>query len=196
MGLDIGYHLYKKQPVDERSEFTEFEGFEPSWVCGRCEVNYSWGELFKHSDSKETTPVFQEGLADKRFVEGDYVEDFELVKFEDFKRIVQNEIDHTFEQGREEKKSLLESIRRKEEQKKELRNLQKSCTEDEEFAFEKWGDEIRDLDSDIAELKDCLDSYDDEDYDWTHARAVQNLLNEMEKKLEEDEYYVVPFFSY
>lgn len=196
MGLDIGYYLYKKQPVDERNEYIQREGFEPAWVCGRNEICDAWGELFYYSLNKEITPVFQQGLAGKKRVYGEFSEEFKLVKFEDFKSIVQNAIDEAFESGRKEKKDLAASISRNKEKQKELRDLQKTCTENEAYAFEQWGREIKELDEEIDELQERLNSYDNTDYFWNKAEEVQNLLNEMEQKLKEDEYYVVPYFSY
>ena len=65
MGLEIGYYLYEKKPLDEEGKYINAP-IETKWACGRCNSTYSWGEMFKFESNKETCPVFQEGLKDEK----------------------------------------------------------------------------------------------------------------------------------
>lgn len=195
MGLDIGYHLYDKKKVDEENKFVEAD-IETKWACGRCNVTYSWGEMFKFGVGKEIVPVFQEGLKGKiQEYSEDYEVEFNFVKFEDFRDIVKKAIDETFEEGRENKLALLRNNLKDKEKIKDLRKLQMECTEDQEFAFDKWSEEINELQSGIDDRQDIYDKYEEEDYSYCHAIYVKELLEEMTKYLKEDKYYVVPYFS-
>lgn len=195
MGLDIGYHLYEKKPLDEENKYIESNA-ETKWVCGRCDVTYSWGEMFKFGADKEIVPVFQKGLKGKiqEYSEG-YAAEFNLVDFEDFKDTVKKAIDDAFEEGRETKLTLLRNNLKDKERIKDLRKLQMECTEDQEFAFDKWTEEIDEIQRGIDERQDIYDKYEEDDYSYSHAVYVKELLEEMEKYLKEDKYYVVPYFS-
>lgn len=195
MGLDIGYHLYEKKPLDEENKFIK-PNIETGWVCGRCDVTYSWGEMFKFGADKEAIPVFQEGLKGKiqEYPEGYRVE-FNFVDFEDFKDIVKKAVDETFEEGQENRLALLRNNLRDKERIKDLRKLQMDCTEDQEFAFDKWSEEIEEIQSGIDERQELYDRYEEEDYSYHHAVRVKELLEEVEKRLKDDKYYVVPYFS-
>lgn len=195
MGLDIGYHLYEKKPVDTENKYIE-AGIETGWVCGRCSATYAWGEMFKFEKEKETCPVFQEGLKDKKESLEEYSVEFKYVKFKDFKDNIINTLNQIYEKGREEMRNLLKENSRDKERIKELRELQKSCTKHQEFAFNKWSEEINELQDAINNRSEYYDTYKEEDYDYSHADYVKDLLEEMEKHIKEDKYYVVPYFSY
>ena len=198
MGLEIGYYLYEKKPLDEENKFVEAKGIDASWVCGRCDVNYSWGELFKFEPHREIAPVFQKGLKDKKksYDQGDFAVEFNLVDYDEFSQIVKSAIQEARDDAFEDKRRLLKEIKDLKNKKAELRGLQKECTEDNAFAFDRWSAEIADIDEAIVEKQAYLDEYDEEDYDMSHAKYVENLLKEMKERLDEDEYYVVPYYSY
>ena len=195
MGLEIGYHLYEKEPLIKEGKFVEAP-IEPSFVCGRCDVNYSWGELFKFESTKETCPVFQKDLKDRKDSLEEYSIEFNYVDFEDFKDIVTRAIKETKDKGNEEMMNLILANKKDKEKIKELRDLQKECTKDQEFAFNKWTEEIKELQEFIDNRTDYYNNFKEEDYDYSHAFYVENLLEEMETYLKEDKYFVVPYYSY
>lgn len=198
MGLEIGYYLYEKKPLDEENRFVEAEGIDPSWVCGRCDVTYSWGELFKFEPNREIAPIFQKGLEGKKksYDHGDYVVEFDLIEYDEFRRLIDSAIQDARDKAFDAKQNLFKEIKALKNKKSELRELQKECTEDNAFAFDKWSAEISEIDDAILCKQTYLEEYDDEDYDLSHAKYVENLLREMKERLDEDKYYVVPYYSY
>lgn len=195
MGLEIGYYLYEKKPLDEEGKYINAP-IETKWACGRCNSTYSWGEMFKFESNKETCPVFQEGLKGKKKCSEDYIVEFNLIDFEDFKSDILRVLDKVYDTGREEMLNLLNLNIKDRNTIKELRQLQKECTEDQEFAFNKWSAEIKELQESISDREDYYDTYKEEDYEYSHADYVKDLLETMEKDLKEDKYYVVPYYSY
>lgn len=195
MGLEIGFDLYKKEPLDKEGKFIEAD-IETPWVCGRTETTYSWGEEFTFNQTETITPVFQKGLKDKVEKLEEYSEKYSLITLEEFKEPILKAIKEAINQRDEDKLNLVKDISKYEKEIKELRELQKTCTEDQEFAFNKWEEKIEELKEKISYAHESYDEYDDEDYDYTHALWVKDLLEKMEEYLKEDKYYVVPFYSY
>lgn len=207
MGLDIGFDIYKKEKDKSgkimlaEQEFPENRKAD-AWCCGRCEVNYSWGYghsygEFGNPDSPITKPTFDKELDGYRFKpEREECSPVVLkyVPFEEFKGNVTDAIEETEKQALESKHNLFSQINEKTTTISELRNLQKECDEDNEFAFNKWTEEIRELKDEIAELKDMLNNYDTDDYDASHAKRVKNMLKYLEE-CQKDGYVCIPFFS-
>lgn len=199
MGQDIGFNLYEKKPFDENGllVLAKKDGVEidAGWVSGRTESTCSWGNLFEFGDSEEIVPVFQKEL-DGKSRGDDYHEVFKFCKFDYFKDEVMGAIDKDLAEATEQKRAISKRILAAKSEIEELRELQKSCTEEQSYAFDRWNGEISDKKEAIASSEEYLASYDAEDYEYLHAIAVKELLTEMEKYVEEGEYYVIPFFSY
>ncbi len=199
MGLDIGYTLYEKEPFDKEGKLVrakEDEFDDSRWACGRCEVNNSWGDLFHFDREKTIVPVFQKELADKVQNLEEYSEEYKLYTYDEFKKHVLEAVQEVYENSLEIKRDICHRIKKNKESIKELRDLQKSCTEDEQYAFEKWGEEIDSLKEDIDEDENYFDTFDEEDYDFTHAKRIEELVRKMGEDLEEDKYYIIPYFSF
>ncbi len=199
MGLDIGYTLYEKEPFDKEGKLVRaiIDQFDDSrWACGRCEVNDSWGDLFHFDREKTIVPVFQKELADKVQNLEEYSEEYRLYTFDEFKKHVLEAVQEVYENSLEIKRDICHRIKKNKDSIKELRDLQKSCTEDEQYAFEKWGEEIDSLKEDIDEDENYFDTFDEEDYDFTHAKRIEELVRKMGEDLEEDKYYIIPYFSF
>lgn len=200
MGLDIGYTLYKKEPFDKENKLVDADLPEDSiydrWSCGRCEVNDSWGELFKFEDTKTVVPVFQKGLADKVQKLEEYSDEYKLVDFAEFKRIVFEAVQQVYEDAAKAKSDIWKRINKRKKEIEELRDLQKDCSEDQEYAFNRWTEEINDLKEANESDEEYWDTYDEEDYDYAHAKKLEKLIRQMEEDLKEDKYYVIPYFSY
>lgn len=197
MGLDIGYTLYEKEPFNKEGKFVRAKDDSyDRWACGRCEVNNSWGDLFKFDREKTTVPVFQKELDGKIQQLEEYRDEYKLYTYDEFKDYVLEAVQKVYEDSVKVKKDICHRIKKNKDSIKELRDLQKSCTEDEQYAFEKWGEEIDRLKEDIEEDENYYDTFDDEDYDFTHAKRIEELVRKMGEDLEEDKYYIIPYFSY
>lgn len=211
MGQEIGFNIYEKKPFDEEGKLVRVrnekgETIQTSFVCGRTASTGSWGYYFKDSYNNGTNeidsvaPVFQKELSDKTgifYEDGDeWKTKFNLMDFKDFKDAVMDSVEEDLKVGREEQFSFLMQINKNRKKINTLRELQRNCNSDQEFAFEKWGEEINELEDDIAESEEYYKNFEEEDYNTCRAKNVKNLIEEMEKYLKEDKYYIVPYFSY
>lgn len=208
MGLDIGFDIYKKKKekdgkiVLEKAKIPEEHEYD-AWACGRCDVNYAWG--YGHTcnyfeKGPDVNPVFDKELDGYQFepvkegtIEYNPVK-LKYIPYEEFKKNVMDAVEETEQNTFDTKKDLWNQIDEKTKTITELRELQKECTEDNEYAFEKWGEEIQQLKEDKAELKNMLDHYDEEDYDASHAKRIRAMIKYMEE-CQKDGYVCVPFYS-
>lgn len=195
MGLDIGFKLYEKKPFDEEGKLVGANiDIDDNWLCGWGKANESFGKGYFKFGEHYVIPVFQKGLKDKVYTSEGFSEKYDYVPFEDFRydaELTLNEID---EEAADTVKDYLKRIKANEAQIKELRDEQRKCTEEESYAFERWGEEIDNL----KERNEAMQSYVDEpfeDDDVRQAKNVRGLLDAMERYLKEDKYYVIPYFS-
>ena len=211
MGQEIGFNIYEKKPFDEegklvRAKNDKGEIIQTSWVCGRTNSTNSWGYYFKDSYKTDTntidsvTPVFQKELADKKGIfheDGDeWKTKFTLMDFKEFKDAVMDSVEEDLTKGRNEQFDFLMRVNKNRKKIADLRELQRNCNCNQAFAFEKWGEEINELEDNIVELEAYYKNFEEEDYDTSHAKCVKKLIEEMEEYLKEDKYYIVPYFSY
>lgn len=195
MGLDIGFTLYEKKPLDEKNALVRASiDIDDNWLCGRGKANESFGKDYFEFGEQYVVPVFQEALNGKTVGEDGVSEKYKYVPFEDFRHDTELTLNEIDEEAAEIYKDHLKTIRRNEARIKELRDEQRKCTEEESYAFERWGEEIDDLKQRNEYLQEYVDHPDD-DGDVRQAQNVRDLLNAMEKYLKEDKYYVVPYFS-
>lgn len=195
MGLEIGFNLYKKSPFDERREFVESD-IDTQCVCGRTKSTGSWGELFNFTAKDSVIPVFQKELDGYVRASEDYTKTYMYTDFNNFKFAVMDAVNDDLEDCRQIKQSMYKRVKELQTNITELRELQKSCTEDNSYAFDRWEGQIQDYAEAIRSLQRDLSDFEDDDYQYGHAVAVQKMLEEMEKYVKENEYYVIPFFSY
>lgn len=200
MGLDIGFSLYDKKKFDtekilERSDVDD--SLNRNWVCGRCDSTNSWGECFTFGKDKTIVPVFQKELDGTiKKVSDDHTIEYKLVPFSEFAEKIQDAVSREIDSAIETRKSISAAIKRKREKITALRELQKSCTKDQQYAFDRWTDEINELESEIIEDQEEEDTYLDDDYGYNHAKQVLDMLNALSGYLQEDKYYVIPYFSF
>lgn len=194
MGLDIGFTIYEKEPLEKEGKFVQAEinQTEDNWRCGWGKPNESWGSLFKFGDTYEV-PVFQEGLDGKKSTLEEFSEEYKLVDFDEFADYVHEACTNEYHEASEQRNSIRRTIAEHEASIKELRELQRCCTEENAYAFDRWASEIKDLKDRIGYLKDQLSV--DDFVDEHQAESVNALLELMEKYLKEDRYYIVPYFS-
>lgn len=206
MGLDIGFSIYKKKKDDKGKLFLEKVDFpkekeDNSWSCGRCEVNYSWGYGYEWENGKITQVTFDKELDNYVVPQTEEEKKSECwpvtlhyIPFEEYKKHVEDAINEEIENGASTKRSLLSRIFANKETIKELRECQKECESDNEFAFNKWSEEIKELKDENSELKENIDHYDEEDYDVSHALGLRRLLQYLEE-CQKEGYVCIPWFS-
>lgn len=192
MGQEIGFNIYKKDEFEKNKKLVEVENIELPFVCGRTDSTNSWGELFSFTGKETVTPVFQKELDGFKDEYGTY----KLVDFEDFKKCVLDAVQADLDDSFKSKCSIYKRINEMKEEISELRELQRDCTEDQSYAFDRWNEEINTLKDAISESEDYVKDFDVEDYTASHAKYTKDLLASMEKYLEKDEYLVVPFYSF
>lgn len=193
MGLDIGFTLYEKKPFDEEGKLVRADiDIDDNWLCGWGKPNESWGSLFEFGE-QYIVPVFQKELADKEFKLEEFSEKYRLVDFDEFADYVREACADEYREASERRNEVYKEIAEANESIEELRELQKGCTEDNAFAFERWGHEISELKDRIKFLDERLKENDFGDEN--QAKSVNALLESMEKYLKEDKYYVIPYFS-
>lgn len=206
MGLEIGFDIYKKEKDDKGKPFLKKVEFPKekeydSWSCGRCGVNYSWGYGCYEKDGKINQVTFDKELDNyaipqtKEDKENGYTPVvLHYIPYEEYKKYVEESIDDTIKKGYEAKHSLFSLIIENKETIKELREWQKKCNSDNEFAFDKWTEEIKELKQENIELQTNVDHYDEEDYDVSHAHRLKKLLQYLEK-CQEEGYVCIPWYS-
>ena len=217
MGLDIGFTLYEKKPLDEEGKLVavklsnikvglwrrvlfflkhgkryKADEYE-NWRCGWGKPNESWGSLFEFNDLEYVTPVFQEGIVKHPQILEEFKETYKLVDFDLFADYVHEACTDAYVEADEERAKLLDNQRECQETIKELRNLQRGCTEDNQYAFDRWEEKISTCRNRIENSKKLLQENDFADEN--QAKSVNALLDSMEKYLKEDRYYVIPYFS-
>ena len=195
MGLDIGFTLYEKKPFDEEGKLVRANiDIDDNWLCGWGKANESFGHGYFEFGEQYVVPVFQEELSDKVLALDGFSTKYKYVPFEDFRQdteLVLTEID---EEAEETRKKYLERIADNEMHVKELREEQRKCTEEQSYAFERWGEEIDGLKEHNEYLRHYIDNpYEDDDV--RQAKNVRKLLDAMGKYLKESKYYVIPYFS-
>ena len=206
MGLDLGFTIYKKERDNEgklllrKVEFPK-DREDDAWSCGRCDVNYSWDFGGEQRNGKIIRPTFDEELNNYTMPQteeakkcGFWPETLRYVPFEEFKEHVEAAINETIEEGLDTVRSLRSQIAENEEEIKELRQLQKECKPDNEFAFNKWAEEISELKRQNSNLAFDIDSFEEEDYDNSKARSLRTVLQYLEE-CQEEGYVCIPWFS-
>lgn len=206
MGLEIGFSIYKKEKDNEGKLFLKKVDFpkekeDDSWSCGRCEVNYSWGYGCKEETGEITRVTFDKELDNyvipqtkEEKEHGYYPVILHYIPYEEYKGKVKEAIDNVNKEILEAKHSFFSKILANKKAITELRELQKSCGADNEFAFDKWTKEIKELRQDNLYLQSNIDRYEEEDYDASHAKRLEKLLQYLEE-CQKEGYVCIPWYS-
>ena len=207
MGLEIGFDIYKKEKDDKGKLFLKKVDFPKekeydSWSCGRCEVNYSWGYGFKEETGKIIQVTFDKELDNYAIPQTKEEEEcgytpvvLRYIPYDDYKKNVEESIDETIKEGYEAKHSLYSRICDNIKTITELRELQKKCDSNNEFAFDKWTEEIKELKRENADLQTEIDHYDEDDYDVSRANKLRRILQYLEE-CQKEGYTCIPWCSY
>lgn len=193
MGLDIGFNLYRK----EKGKFVPIELNDKNWVCGRCDATYAWDYGFDltHNDY-DVVPVFNAAYDNEQLNE---TTKMKYIPFKNFFEVVNDRLKAVYEERSQCYSNMQERVNRLYDEIKELRKLQKSCTADNAYAFDRWEERIREIKADIDASEDELATFHQDDYDYCRFVAVRDMLIKMREYVsgeEDNEYIVVPFFSY
>ena len=206
MGLDIGFNIYEKKKDEkggitlEEEKIPEDKEYE-TWSCGRCAVNYSWGYGSSYTSDLITRPTFDEELdgykipqteEDKKY--GYTPVNLKYIPFKEFKAAVSDAINEAYNDGLSEKRAMFQKIAENVKEIKELREWQKGCTEKNKYAFDRWEDRIQELKSENAELNSNIDTYDEDDYDVSHAKHLDKILKYLEE-CQDKGYVCIPWYS-
>ena len=116
------------------------------------------------------------------------------IPYDEYKKHIENYIDETIKEGFDAKRALLSQIYDNNKEIAELRELQRKCSSDNEFAFDKWTEEIKDLKRENISLQNEIDHYDEEDYDVSHANRLRGLLQYLEE-CQKEGYTCIPWYS-
>lgn len=206
MGLDIGFYIYKKTKNEkgeialEEEEFPEDKENE-TWSCGRCEVNYAWGYGYSYTEDLVTRVTFDEELGGYKLPQTEDEKKYgyspiilKYVPFNKFKEEVSDAINEAYNEGFSAKRNMYQQIMENDKTIKELRELQKECTEKNKYAFDRWEDRIQELKSDNVELNNDINTYDEDDYDVSHAKHLDRILKYLEE-CQDKGYVCIPWYS-
>lgn len=206
MGLEIGFDIYKKEKNNKGKLSLKKVDFpkdreDDSWSCGRCEVNYSWGYGYKASIEEINQVTFDKELDNYAMPQTKEEKEYgytpvilHYVPYEEYKKNVEEAIDETIKEGFNAKQSLSSQIYENKKSIAELRELQKKCDSLNEFAFDKWTEEIKELKRENIDFQDEIDHYDEEDYDVSHANRLKKLLQYLDE-CQKEGYTCIPWYS-
>lgn len=197
MGLEIGYNIWKnKDGKLIKHNLTEEED-DLTWVCGRCDVTYAWeyGCSYDFNTHTSIEAVFNKEFDNYSLDTSDpeYTRILKYVDFNDFKEHVMGIVNEEYEMQSKAIASTAKRIEKLKNQIKEYQELQLKATTD--FIFDKFQQKIEDCRDEIEEEQAYLDHDFEEDYDYSHAKAVEAMLDNIDKYLKQG-FIISTFFSY
>lgn len=196
MGLEVGFDVWdKKDGKLVKHELSE-EEHDKTWVCGRCDVTYAWdyGTSTDYEGRVFTSVVFDkefDGYTEKD-PKYESTRVLKYIPFDEFKAHIMESVDEEIKNLTHAKHAAWVRIAEMKSQIKEYQELQLKSTTD--FVFDKFQEKIEEARSNIKEDQDYIDTVEEEDYDYTHAIAVRDMLGDMEKYIKEG-LVVTTFFS-
>lgn len=197
MGLDIGYKVWDNKDGKLVTHQLTKEEDDNSWVCGRCDVTYSWeyGCSFDWENKKDFEAVFNKEFDNYPLptLDPDYSVTLKYIDFNDFKEHVMNAVEEAYTQHDECLLSAKKRINKLKDHIKEYQELQLKSTTD--FVFDKFQERIDDYRDQIETEEQYIESEAEDDYNYNHAKAVENMLKNIEQYLK-DGFVVSTFFSY
>lgn len=162
--------------------------YKDTYTCGRYEANDIWNRnwhtdaegkehyyTFTQSFDKHTNRELHEG--------GDVIYDYKSI--DDFEKEAQPLFDHYTEEHMEGRKRLLVRFKELEADIKDYkdRQLKIAATDPKLFKlfFESFEDKIEEAREALAELKNALSSYDDDDDNYRKMREYRDMIAEIRK---------------
>lgn len=195
MSVEFGFNLISRDEYNKTGTVKPLDVDLP-YACGRSGAESAWGRYF-YDGNDEVTPVFNRELDGKtRTYDNDYIEKYKYTDFEDFSRDMQEAIDEMRRAAYQELMELRYQVADLTKTNQELRQLQKQCTADQSYAFDRWNDEIAQNNETIRDIQREIDDFNDENYSQVRANVAQEVLNSMNKYVNDTRYYVIPYYSY
>lgn len=197
MGLDIGYDVWDNKDGKLIKHNLSKEEEDNTWVCGRCEVTYAWeyGCSFGWDTRKDTRAVFNKEFDNYPLPtrDPDYSVTLKYIDFNDFKEHIMNVVEEEYKEHAESLLLAKKRISKLKEEIKEYQELQLRATTD--LVFDKFQEKIDNCKEQIEYDEQYLDTEADDDYNYSHAKAVENMIKHIEQYLK-DGFVVSTFFSY
>ena len=193
MGLEIGFNLHKK--VNDKLVNHKLQDDDSTWTCGRCDVTYAWelGCSYDYQTNTSTEAVFNKEFDNYEEEHNDYKVVYKYLPFEDFKTHVMEAVNDTFNDIALSKQNSYKRIQKLENEIATYQNLQLKSETD--CVFDKFQEKIEDDKREIEENEEFINSLETDDYDYTHAVKVKQMVEDIEKYLKEG-YIVTTFFSF
>lgn len=183
MSTEIGYNVYN--PETGKIVSNEHD----DWMCGRNDITECWNQYFNFAweNDKNYSPIFVK--------EYDNVAIGEIkrkyVSIDDFISAVSNDLDYQDQENVKVRNSISCSNYEYKARIKELRELQRDCTKNQSYAFDKWNDEIDDIRQEMKENEDFLNENEDGDRINTVRKMLADMKADHDKGL-----IVLPYYSF
>ncbi len=199
MSIDIGYNYWENGKI---------VWCDDAWMNGRNDLGRAWGRYFNSGRDPKTNmcvekiPVFNKEM-DGVVLYGKDGDDFTSVGyFVDLKRFLGDMFMAVRDAEDEDNEIKLDLVRANELDRQRiagLRDEQRKCTDEDAYAFRKWGEEVDELYESIADRQRAIDDPNVrvEEYDspyWEVAN-MRTMLEQMQKDVEAGK-IVIPFYSY
>lgn len=196
MSIEIGYNYWENGKI---------VSCDDAWMNGRNEFGDAWGRWFRNErkDGVSITyaPVFNKEMDGVTIYgeDSDYKEIGRYVELNDFLGDMFGVIDTAEDEDNDIRINLIRANELDRKRIADLRAEQRKCTDEDAYAFRKWGEEIDELYESIAERQRALndEAVLVEDYDSPRWRIDQmrKLLEGIQRDLKAGK-TVVPFYSY
>lgn len=203
--LDIGFALYDADDAGgiAYSKANDDEAFfRSAWASGWSEATESFGRFFRFAFGEggkgDVRPTFDESLDGKRVTRDGKESGATLryVPFSDFEEGVSDRLDEIEEEATGRLSALIDERAAIESEIRELRELQRGCGPESEYAFDRWQRQVDEGKARAKELDADIASFEKNDYELSKCREVRRLLSEMKKHLSEGEHIVLPTYSF
>lgn len=196
MGLEIGYKVFDKKlfPI-------KIDDNEQNFVCGRCDVTHSWYNRAFDANYSDDNDKFVEVVVFNPEYDGhysyydnndEYCMRMHYVPFKDFEKKVKYAIDEAFKNHADYIAEVKDLAHEKFVAIDEYRNLQLKAKTT--AAFDGYQKLIEEAASCLAEYTNALKTYDEDDYEYTHAKIIKEMLENIKKHLDNGE-VVIAYYS-
>lgn len=196
MSREIGYNVWENKDGKLIRHPLSQEQYDRTWVCGRCDATYVWGYgcSWDYENKKYVEAVFNKEFDNYSLNVPDleYSRILKYIDFKDFKNHIMEVVTEEYQTAAQAKSVARKHILELKGRIKEYQELQLRSTSD--FVFDKFQEKIDDCREIVSEEQSYIDIDAEEDYGYSHAKAVEQMLKDIEKYLK-DGFIVSTFFS-
>lgn len=184
MGMEIGYNVW-----DKNIEAVTLPKDEIDFVCGRCDATYAWFNKRLDEDTPEGTynEITFNSTMDMAYVKDKYGTKIHLryVPFADFKDRVMETLNRIYKEHKDDLLNARKEIAKAKEKIKTYQALQQAAQTG--AAFDGFQEVIKEQEDQIDYYEDYLSTADEDDYDYSHALLVEEMLFNIAKRLDAGE---------